>query len=182
MNTNENGQKIWKNCNVCKKPILCNSKYYVCSVSTCNQKRTGLSFCSVTCFDAHLGYTPHRDAGAIEHRAPSIPFEENFEATNVNPQRKYVNPHANQASALATNSASVQSVVGPKSDMDEEILVVVSKVKKYIHDKSEMNTSSDIMDLLSDKIRIICDRAIMNARQDGRKTVLDRDVPNIQIS
>jgi histone H3/H4 len=31
------------------------------------------------------------------------------------------------------------------------------------------------MEVLSDHIRIVADRAIDNARADGRKTVLDRD-------
>lgn len=38
-----------------------------------------------------------------------------------------------------------------------------------------MNTSGQVMDVLSDHLRVICDRAIENARAEGRKTVLDRD-------
>lgn len=38
-----------------------------------------------------------------------------------------------------------------------------------------MNTSGGVMDVLSDYVRVLCDRAIDNARADGRKTVMDRD-------
>ena len=31
------------------------------------------------------------------------------------------------------------------------------------------------MDVLSDYLRIVCDRAIDEARADGRRTVMDRD-------
>ena len=31
------------------------------------------------------------------------------------------------------------------------------------------------MDVLSDYVRVLCDRAIDSARAEGRKTVLDRD-------
>jgi histone H3/H4 len=57
----------------------------------------------------------------------------------------------------------------------KEVLVVASKVKTYIREKSDMNTSAGVFDVLSDKLREMCDRAIENARNDGRKTVKDRD-------
>jgi histone H3/H4 len=63
----------------------------------------------------------------------------------------------------------------PVKSVEKEVLVVVSKVKKYIIDRSEMNTSDRIMPILSDKIRLLCDGAIDSARQEGRKTVLERD-------
>ena len=56
-----------------------------------------------------------------------------------------------------------------------EILVVTSKIKKYVRDKSEMNTSANVVEVLSEKIRKMCDHAIEAARKDGRKTVKDRD-------
>lgn len=57
----------------------------------------------------------------------------------------------------------------------KEVLVVASKVKNYIRDKSGMNTSAGVFDVMSDKLRDMCDRAVENARNDGRKTVKDRD-------
>jgi histone H3/H4 len=59
----------------------------------------------------------------------------------------------------------------------QEVLVVVSKLKGYIREKSDMNTSGSVADVLSERLRSLCDRAIENARKDGRKTVMDRDVP-----
>lgn len=56
-----------------------------------------------------------------------------------------------------------------------EVLVVASKLKNYIRTKSGMNTSGAVMDALSGKIRELCDRAIENAKTEGRKTVMDRD-------
>lgn len=58
---------------------------------------------------------------------------------------------------------------------EKEVLVVASKVKNYIREKSEMNTSANVVEVLSDKIRAMCDQAIENARNDKRKTVKDRD-------
>lgn len=58
-----------------------------------------------------------------------------------------------------------------------EILVVASKVKSYIKEKSEMNTSGAVPEELSKRLTVILDKAIENAKADGRKTVMDRDVP-----
>ena len=58
---------------------------------------------------------------------------------------------------------------------DSEVLVVASKVKNYIKANGDMKTSSAVLNVLSDKIRTLCSQAIENARNDGRKTVLDRD-------
>jgi hypothetical protein len=57
-------------CSTCRKPIAFEGVYYTCSVSTCNRKRTGLYFCSVDCWSAHLPTARHRDAWAEEQRAP----------------------------------------------------------------------------------------------------------------
>ena len=62
---------IWKHCNMCKAPIAFGAEYYVCSVSTCNRKRTGLLFCSLPCFEAHLPTARHRDAWAERETAPT---------------------------------------------------------------------------------------------------------------
>ena len=58
----------------------------------------------------------------------------------------------------------------------KEILVVTSKVKDYIRQRSEMNTSDRVMEVLSDIVRSKSLIAIANARREGRTTVLDRDV------
>lgn len=58
-----------------------------------------------------------------------------------------------------------------------EVLIVVSKLKKYIKEKGGMNTAGNVAEVVSDRIRAICDEAIEAARNDGRKTVKDRDIP-----
>ena len=58
---------------------------------------------------------------------------------------------------------------------ENEVWVVASKIKAYIKDKGDMKTSANVLEVLSDRLRAMCDRAIESARSDGRKTVLDRD-------
>jgi histone H3/H4 len=62
---------------------------------------------------------------------------------------------------------------------ESEILIVQSKVKDYIRGKSEMNTSGGVAVRLSEVVKQLCDRAIANAQADGRKTVMDRDIPPV---
>jgi histone H3/H4 len=64
----------------------------------------------------------------------------------------------------------------PVSDSNE-VIVVASKVKGYIKSQGDMKTSANVLQALSNKIRSLCDEAIETARSDGRKTVLDRDIP-----
>lgn len=62
--------EYWKKCNSCKKVIKYNSKYWVCNVSTCTRKRTGLVFCDVSCWDAHVPGMNHKESWAVEKKAP----------------------------------------------------------------------------------------------------------------
>ena len=57
-----------------------------------------------------------------------------------------------------------------------DILVVTSKVKKFIKEKSEMNTSAETIDVLSKAIEKLCIKGIESAKADGRKTVMARDI------
>jgi len=68
-------------------------------------------------------------------------------------------------------------VGGPISaeEIPQDVLVVVSKLKAYVKARSGMNTSDGVVDVLSAKLRKLCDAAIEVAHADGRKTVLDRD-------
>ena len=61
----------WHRCSSCKKPINYTAKYWVCNVSTCNRKRTGLVFCNVSCWDAHVPMMNHRESWAEERTAPT---------------------------------------------------------------------------------------------------------------
>ena len=133
-----------------------NTPYYVCSVSTCQSKITNYAFCSVACWDAHLPVERHRSgsAGAIERKAPTS-------AEAANAARKVV-----VARTPSSGGSSVSS---------DDVLVVVTKVRKYIHDRADMNTAATVYDALTEKIKNLCDSAIEQARTEGRKTVMDRD-------
>jgi hypothetical protein len=61
------------------------------------------------------------------------------------------------------------------SNSEKEVLVVTSKLKKYIRESSGMSTSANVAPALSDTIRNLCDQAVENAKADRRKTVMDRD-------
>lgn len=145
----------WRRCSACKKPIAPGAVYQECSVSTCNRPRTGLVFCSLACWDSHLPTANHREAWAIERRAPQAGQPQEEPA-----RRRVVRPEAEAAPAD-----------------DAEVLVVTSRLKDYIRRKSGMNTSDRVLAPLSDLVRAICDEAIDNARAEGRKTVMDRDLP-----
>jgi len=57
-----------------------------------------------------------------------------------------------------------------------EVLVVASKTKEYIRQASGgMNTSAAVMKVLSGKVRELCDQAIARAKDDKRKTVMEKD-------
>jgi len=63
-----------------------------------------------------------------------------------------------------------------QNTIPREVLIVASRLKEYIDARSGgYNTSASVMDVLSDYVRILCDRAIDQARADGRRTVMDRD-------
>ena len=61
----------WKRCSSCKGPIGFGATWWACNVSTCNRPRTGLIFCTVSCWDAHLSVVNHRESWAVERKAPS---------------------------------------------------------------------------------------------------------------
>jgi histone H3/H4 len=60
--------------------------------------------------------------------------------------------------------------------MSEEVLVVASKVRKFIKESGDCNTSSEAYPAMSDILRKICSKAVENAKNDKRKTVMARDV------
>ncbi len=57
-----------------------------------------------------------------------------------------------------------------------DVLVVTSKVKKFVKEKADLNTSSKTIEQLSRAVEALCLRGVENAKADGRKTVLDRDI------
>ncbi len=58
----------------------------------------------------------------------------------------------------------------------QDVLVVASKVKKFIKEKGGCNTSAETLDVLSNAVRALCQRGIDSAKADGRKTVMARDI------
>lgn len=157
--------ETWRKCSTCKDPIGFGGRYWACSVSTCNRKRTGLVFCSVECWDAHLPVVRHREAWSEEKTVPTREQWERELAEEASPSPK--SPPKPKLSQPKENRSM--------SDTPNEVLVVVSKLKAYIKSVSAMNTSADVMPALSDKIRRLCDDAIETAKSDGRKTVMARD-------
>lgn len=59
---------------------------------------------------------------------------------------------------------------------EKEVLVVASKVKKYIKKNGGLMTSVTAIERLSDRLREICNNAIENAKNSKRKTVMDKDI------
>ena len=61
---------------------------------------------------------------------------------------------------------------------EDEILIVVSRVKDHIKQASAgMNTSEQIVTVLSEGVRKLADEGIENAKKANRKTVMGRDIP-----
>lgn len=160
---------VWKKCTACKNDIRFGQAHWVCSVSTCNRSNTGYKFCTVSCWDSHVAQLNHRDAWAVEARAPregeEAPLAPAAPAPPAAPRRIVDAPSA--------------PVGGPKlsDDVERDVLIVVSKMKKYIKDRSGFNCGDAVVDLLSDHVRAVCDEAIRAAARDERKTVLERDIP-----
>jgi len=196
--------EAWLKCSACRSDIAFGVKYFQCSVSTCNRARTRLVFCSVPCWDSHVATLRHRDAWAEDKIAPSKAAWERELADQPAelPKISYSRaggpaaPPARPVQAAATPApppaapappAPPRRIVGEappapagialQDVADRDILIVVSKLKKYIKDRSGMNCSDAVAEVLSDHVRALADDSIRAAGRDERKTVLDRDVP-----
>ena len=225
--------ETWLLCSACRTDIAFGSKYFQCSVSTCNRARMRLVFCSVPCWDSHVATLRHRDAWAEDKIAPSKDAWEREQASEPaeparsapaprpspvtsrpgRPETLVGTPPPTSATAsqarLATPAATpgappapARRIVGETPPgtagsaagstagstagsggvhlndiVDRDMLIVVSKLKKYIKDRSGMNCSDAVAEVLSDHVRVLCDDSIRAAGRDERKTVLDRDVP-----
>lgn len=192
----------WRHCSSCRGEIGFEETYWVCSVSTCARvARTGLFFCSVGCWEAHLPTMRHREAWAVEKRAPSegawkrqLEAEREAEveaaasgSSGGSGARSPSSGSAPSSSSSSSSASTAASSVAPRrvvaaagservpAELAGDVLVVVSKLKKYIRARSGMNTSDGVTSVLSDHLRRLCDAAARHAAEDGRKTVLDRD-------
>ena len=164
-------RNFWKHCSTCKKELPFRARYHACNVSTCNRGHLALAFCSVECWDSHVPLLRHRDAWAVEKTAPSREEFAREQAEEVlAAERREARASAPPASVTPTPLPHVAP-----GDLPHDVLIVVSKLKSYVRARSGMNTSDGVIDILSDKVRELCDAAIEKAAQAGRKTVLDRD-------
>jgi hypothetical protein len=159
------GDNQWRRCSACKKTIALGSRYWTCSVSTCNRKRTGLVFCSVSCWEVHLPGANHREAWAVEQTAP----------LSLDEPTSPANPAQRERGRRRIVRTEPSGSAAP--DTSAEVLIVASRLKEYIRARSGFNTSDRVLPFLSDIVRRLCDEAIRNASREGRMTVLDRDIP-----
>jgi histone H3/H4 len=170
-------------CSSCRRPLPFGTRYYTCSVSTCNRSKTALTFCSVPCFQAHVPTLRHRDAWAEEQTAPT---REKWEAQQreeaLTESATQENPGVVRGAATATipNNQAAHKEPRMSNEVTKEVLVVVSKVKAYIRASSGMNTSDAVTEALSELVRSACEQAVARAKADGRKTVMARDIPGSQ--
>ncbi len=186
--------ETWLKCSACRNEIGFQTVHWVCSVSTCNRARTRLVFCTVACWDSHVAMLRHRDAWAVEARAPTkdawAKELAQQEPEPARPAAKIATPAPAPVRRVVGEAPPAAAPVRPPAapapapastgvtfaDAEKEILIVVSKLKKYIKERSGMNCSDSVAEMLSDAVRSICDDAIRAAARDERKTVLDRDV------
>ena len=155
----------FKLCSTCKKPIAFSAPYFQCSVSTCNRPRVGLFFCTVECWDAHLPMMRHREAWAERVTAPS---QAEFARAEQEQREERTMSDSNDKTRRIVDTGGTEPAA-------KDVLIVVSKLKAYVRAASGMNTSDSVIDVLSDRVRALCDAAIAEARLAGRKTIMDRD-------
>ena len=154
---------VWKSCSSCSKPINYGKRHYVCSVSTCKTARFHPVFCSIGCWDDHVPVMNHRSAWAEEEYAPS--------SAPAPAQKRTGGGDSDELRARLMR----QMAGDAKGTQQKDVLIVASKLKKYVKERAGMNCSADVMEALSDLVRIHTNDAIDRARQDGRKTVKGRD-------
>ena len=164
---------VWRRCSACKKPISLGATYWVCNVSTCNRTRTALAFCSVTCWEVHLPEAHHREAWALERTAPKTAGEA-AGAAPAKPAAPRAPTERQGERRLVRPAAASSRPAAPR-----EILIIASRLKDYILARSGFHTSESVLHPLSDAVRHLCDEAILKAEREGRRTVLDRDVPEV---
>jgi len=171
----------WRRCSSCKKPILFEADYYICNVSTCNRGSKGFVFCSVSCWDAHLGIVRHRESWAEDAKAPTraafnrAQTAEAAKSTSKRSASKSAAPVRATRRIIPPSPDSRRLVADAHDDLPKDILVVVSKLKKYVKAKSGIHCSDRVAGPLSDALRRLCDEAIERAIADERKTLLERD-------
>lgn len=186
-------KKYWRKCAVCKKEIELGAIYQKCNVTSCKKH----VFCSVECWDTHQSIMGHKSAWAEENRAPKVLSVEDLRERSLQEsepsvavgsvssdgasRRILIDPNKARLteSGICTQVRSTSHQIANANNIDDElatdILIVASKLKKYVKDRYNLNTSANVFDKLSDYVRKITDQACEHAINDGRKTVMDRD-------
>ena len=165
--------ETWLKCSACKNPIPFNATHWVCSVSTCNRARTRLVFCTVVVLGqprrrrAAPRCVGRRDARADDGgvgrassprarraRAPPRGPPPPQRATRGRPPSSSGDASQPTAVAGAIAASSSSPTVGRRvhlqlADVERDMLIVVSKMKKYIKDRSGMNCSDAVADVLA---------------------------------
>ena len=103
----------------------------------------------------------HKSAGAVEEMSPA----------NA--------PKAQPAATSGRRIIPKQKMSAPSNRQiakGGDVLVIASRMKDFINNQSEFNTSAAVMNVLSDHLRHVAMQAIDNARSEGRKTVMDQDL------
>ncbi|NLE48010.1 MAG: hypothetical protein GX614_06395 [Sandaracinaceae bacterium] len=167
----------FKLCSICRKPIGFGEIWWSCSVSTCNRGKTALYFCSVDCVDAHAPTLRHRTYYAEEQRAPTR--EAFLKAREEEAERESAREQARRDKNAESRRRIVQLHTSSNQEAEREILVIASRLKSYIRERSGMNTSDGILEKLSDHLRALADIGMESAASEGRKTVLARDIPDL---
>lgn len=161
---------VWRPCSGCKKPIAHGQIHQVCSVSTCNRARVGFVFCCVACWDAHVPVMNHRDAWCEERRAPRE------EAAPLGGGPLGGAPLDGRPPDARAADPRRRIVPSPAPEpVTDDVLIIASRLKQYISDRADMNTAGDVLEVLSEIVRVHADAAIERARADCRKTVKGRD-------
>ncbi len=172
----------WRPCSACKKPIGFGDTYWMCSVSTCQRKRTALHFCSVSCWEVHLPVARHREAWAEEHTAPGVAAMNATTSAGSETHRKRkrvvreVQSRPESTAKAGDDKVQREAPKEMRQDVPKEVLIIASRLKEYVRARSGFNTSDRALEPLSEIVREVCDRAIRRAAAEDRKTVLDRDI------
>jgi hypothetical protein len=110
----------------------------------------------------------HKSSWAEEETAPANNGNDReTESTGATPVRRLIIDNKSSSNQSATADSSAYSTT--------DVLIVASKLKDYVKNKHGMNTSGNVMEELSHNVRRIVDDAVIRARQEGRKTLMDRD-------
>jgi len=104
----------WRKCSSCRKPISFGQDYWACNVSTCNRSRTFFTFCSVSCWDAHLGLVCHRESWAEEKKAPTAEFWEKVLAGTENFPPRALKEKTEDTPAAKPASSSPKTLIRRK--------------------------------------------------------------------